>query len=69
MAALEQQKRLQSGTEVRKGVCVGRGDFGWRSEEFPREQHYRKFENSTWDSHQKDVLWKKLALLKVSVFL
>jgi len=50
MAVLEQQEGLHSGTEVRKGRSVCREKrFCWRSEEFPQEQDYRKFENSTWD--------------------
>lgn len=54
MAVLEQQKALHSGTEVRnrRSLCRERG-FWLEIRRVSREQDDRKFENSTWDSHQK----------------
>lgn len=55
MAVLGQQKWLHSGTEVRKGRSMCKESRFWLEiRRVSREQDYRKFENSTWNSHQRD---------------
>lgn len=55
MAMLEQQKGFHSGTEVRKGRSVCRERRFWlEMRRVSWEQDYRKFENSTWDFHQRE---------------
>ena len=55
MAVLEQQKGPHSGTELRKGRSLCRERRFWfEIRRLSQEQDYRKFENSTWDFHQRD---------------